>query len=217
LLNGKSFAKFIADLPEAPNDSISDLIAHFPNLGGSVKSAEQAWRIKARQLATSIGYESLTVGETERRLDSNLYFQFPKSAQPEKFWNLEEFSGFIRLPEHALVLNSLSENLMALGVRANPVCRPIVLEYQQIASTLARGKTHGIERRLAQLKRARETLMNRVQEMDDYMNWFEATQAHGRSGKFAEYLKTTDEAARSRRHDAISVYLDSLESEFGDE
>ncbi len=217
LLNGRSLAKFIADLPEAPNDTISDLVAHFPNLGGSVESAERTWKINVAQLATSTGYESLTVAETERRLDSNLYFQFPKSAQPKRFRNLEDFSGFIRLPEHALVLHGLSENLMVLGVRANPICRPIVLEYQQIASTLARGKTQGIGRRLTQLKRARETLLSRVQEMDDYMNWFEATQSHGRSGKFAEYLKTTDEAVRVRRHDAISVYLDSLEGVFCDE
>lgn len=217
LLNGeKSFAKFIADLPEAPNDSISNLISHFPKLGGSVKSAERIWKVNAAQLAASTGYQSLTVAETERRLDSNLYFQFPKSAQPEKFWKLEDFSGFIRLPEHALVLNGLSENLMVLGVRANPVCRPIVLEYQEIAALLARGKTHGIRRRLAQLKSAREMLMTRVQQMDDYMNWFEATQSHGRSGRFVGYLKTTDEAANVRRHDAISVYLDSLESQFGD-
>ena len=105
---------------------------------------------------------------------------------------------------------------MVLGVRANPVCRPIVLEYQQIASTLAHGKTRGIGRRLTRLSNARETLIARVQQIDDYMNWFEATQSSARSGTFVEYLKSAEKTAAPHRRDAISVYLDSLENQMRD-
>ena len=175
--NGPEFAKFIADLPEAPADTLSDLIVHFKELGGSTENAERIWNADIAQLAISNGYESLTVAETERRLEASLHFQFPKSKQPDRFWKLEDYREFIRLPDRAPVLNELGENLMVLGVRANPVCRPIVIEYQQIASTLARGKTGGIGRRLTRLSKARETLTARVQEIEDYINWFEATQS----------------------------------------
>ena len=215
LMNGPELAKFIADLPEASGDS-SDLIGHFKKLDGSNENAERVWNANVAQLATSNGYESFTVSETERRLDASLYFQFPKSKQPDKFWKLEDYADFIRLPDRVTVLSGLSENLMVLGVRANPVCRPIILEYQQIASTLARGKTRGIGRRLTRLSDARESLISRVQEIDDYMNWFEATQSNARSGTFTEYLKAADQSSKSRRHDAISVYLDSLETQFRD-
>ena len=66
---------------------------------------------------------------------------------------------------------------MVLGVRANPMSRPVVQEYQNIAFRLARGKTSGIAARLKRVKNARELLVGRVQEIDDYMNWFEATQS----------------------------------------
>ena len=216
LKSGKELAEFIADLPEARADALSELIVHFKNLGGSIENAERIWNANVMQIATSNGYESLTVSETERRLETSLQFQFPKSKQPEKFWKLEDYREFIRLPERATVLNGLSENLMVLGVRANPVCRPIVLEYQQIASTLAHGKTRGIGRRLARLSDARETLTTRVQKIDDYMNWFEATQSSARSGTFVEYLKTGEKTAAPRRRDAISIYLDSLENQTRD-
>ena len=214
LLNdGKGLGKFVADLSEARADTLPDLIVHFQKLGGSIEKAERVWNANITQLATSNGYESLTVSETERRLETSLHFQFPKSKQPEKFWKLEDYPQFLRLPERALVLNELSENLMVLGVRANPLCRPIVLEYQQIASTLARGKTRGIGRRLTRLSNARETLIARMQEIDDYMNWFEATQSSARSGTFVEYLQSAEQPAVPRRRDAISVYLDSLENQ----
>ena len=188
----RTLAEFIADLPEARSDALSDLIVHFKKLGGSIENAERVWNANVTQIATSNGYESLTVSETERRLETSLQFQFPKSKQPEKFWKLEDYREFIRLPERATVLNGLSENLMVLGVRANPVCRPIVLEYQQIASTLAHGKTRGVDRRLTRLSNARETLTARVQQIDDYMNWFEGTQSSARSGTFVEYLKSAE-------------------------
>ena len=216
LKNGKELAKFIADLPEAPADSFSDLIDHFKIFGGSIENAERVWNMSVTQLAISNGYESFTVSETERRLETLLHFQFPKSKEPEKFWELKDYAKFIRLPERAAVLYALSENLTVLGVRANFVCRPIILEYQRIASTLARGKTSGIGRRLTRLANMRETLISRVQEIDDYMNWFEATQSSARSGTFIEYLKTAEETATTRRHDAISVYLDSIENQMRD-
>ena len=216
LKSGKVLAKFIADLPEARADTLSDLIVHFPKLGGSIEKAEEVWKANVTQLATSNGYESFTVSETERRLETSLHFQFPNSKQPDKFWKLEDYPEFIRLPERATVLNDLSKNLMVVGVRANPMCRPIVLEYQQIASTLARGKTRGIGRRLARLNSARETLITRVQQIDDYMNWFEATQSSARSGTFVEYLKAAEKTATTHRRDAISVYLDSLENQVRD-
>ena len=216
LKNGKELAKFIADLPEAPADTLADLIVHFKNLGGSSENAERVWNANVARLAISKGYESFTISETERRLEASLHFQFPKSKQPEKFWKLKDYPEFIRLPDRATVLNELSENLMVLSVRGNPVCRSIILEHQQIASILARGKTRGIGRRLTRLNNARETVAARVREIDDYMNWFEVTQSSARSETFSEYLKAAEKTATTRRRDAISVYLDSLENQMRD-
>jgi hypothetical protein len=208
--------KYIGDLPDAPNDAMSDLLAHCPKLGGSVENAEDVWKRGITDLAGTTSYELLTVAETERRLETLLHFQFPASKEPDRFWSLEDYSKFRRFAQRAIVLNKLTEDLMVLGVRANPISRPIVHEYQNIAARLAREKISGIASRLTRAQSIRELLVRRAQVIDDYMNWFEATHISGRSGAFAEFLKTPDETVKSRRRDAISVYLDSLETQFRD-
>jgi hypothetical protein len=211
LSRGHLMAKYIADLADAPNDTTGDLLAHCPKLGASNENAERVWKSSVIDLAGKIGYGSLTVVETERRLETLLHFQFPASKEPDRFWALEEYPSFRRFSERAVVLNKLTEDLMVLGVRANPMSRPVVQEYQNIAFRLARGKTRGVAGRLTRVRNARDLLVARVQEIDDYMNWFEATRASAPSGTFAGYLKTPQEAVKSRRRDAISIYLDSIE------
>ena len=46
-----------------------------------------------------------------------------------------------------------------------------------------------------------------MSEIDDYMNWFEATQMNTGSGNFTGYLKAVDQSQvpAPRRHDPLSV------------
>jgi hypothetical protein len=57
-----------------------------------------------------------------------------------------------------------------------------------------------------------------MSDIDDYMNWFEATQSKSGSGIFADYLRAADQpqAPAPRRRDALSVYLDALANQFED-
>jgi hypothetical protein len=53
-----------------------------------------------------------------------------------------------------------------------------------------------------------------MKEVDDFMNWYEATQAKAASGVFRDYLQAANSSEEiTRRHDAISVYLDALETQ----
>jgi hypothetical protein len=96
--------------------------------------------------------------------------------------------------------------------------RPIAREYQAIAALLARGKRRGMVKRLSLLDATRQQLASRMSEIDDYMNWFEATQMRSGSGNFTGYLKAVDQSQVSapRRHDPLSVYVDALEDQFDD-
>jgi hypothetical protein len=55
-----------------------------------------------------------------------------------------------------------------------------------------------------------------MSEIDDYLNWFEATQMNSGSGNFTGYLKAVDQlqVPAPRRHDPLSVYVDALEDQF---
>jgi hypothetical protein len=54
--------------------------------------------------------------------------------------------------------------------------------------------------------------------IEDYMNWYEATQLKTSSGMFGDYLRAAGESAEPerRRRDALSVYLDAIEAQFQD-
>jgi len=82
---------------------------------------------------------------------------------------------------------------------------------------MALGKRTGLRKRLARLTATRTKLVARMDQVDDYMNWFEATQPTPTSGAFADYLKTAAKPeTERRRRDAISVYLDSVELQVQD-
>jgi hypothetical protein len=112
----------------------------------------------------------------------------------------------------------VSEKLVLFAIRANPLMRPIVREYQQIAGLLARGKKKKVLKRLVRVEATLTTLAARMSDIDDYMNWFEATQSTTGSGVFVDYLRAMSESQipAPRRRDALSVYLDSIAEQFDD-
>ena len=207
-------AKYIDNLSRASNDPLADLKAQFPMLRDN---PNEVWRSSVARLRAAEEYEMLTFAETEHRLDQLLRL---KIASEGKSTETIELSDLVRRkisqPE-AAGLRQLSHDLRVLGTCANPLLRPIVREYQQIADLLAGGKHRRVDKRLIALKTTCDRLAARMSDIDDFMNWFEATQPQAKSEMFADYLKAADESSASgtpRRRDALSIYLDSLEGQF---
>lgn len=207
-------ARYIDNLSRASNDPLADLKAQFPSLRGDLK---EIWQSSVAQLSATQKHELLTFVETEHRLEELLRL---KVAAVEKSTKIVELSDLaqsrkISQPE-AATLHQLSHDLLLLATTANPLLRPIVREYQQIAALLVSGKRRKVEKRLARLETTRARLAARMSDIDDFMNWFEATQSKAKSEMFADYLKAAESSTSSapRRKDALSVYLDSLEGQF---
>lgn len=197
-------ARYIDNLHRASSDSLADLSAQFPALGDN-NLAEKTWKARVAQFATRQDYELLTFAETEQRLEKLLAKQ------------LQDFLQGKISPAQALALKRLSQQLMLLSSQAHPLLRPIVIEYQQVAALLAAGKTSRVKQRLARLQSLRAQIAQRMDKIDDYLNWFEATQAEAESGAFTDYLKAVEEQNKPpRRRDPLSVYLDAIEEQFQD-
>ena len=164
-------------------------------------------------------YRLLTFAKTERQLDELLRIKTSKapdsSAKTVRLENL--VTGKISWARME-TLNRLSRDLRLLTATANPLMRPIVSDYQQVAQRLATGKHAGLADRLARLHANRTKLAARMSAVDDYMNWFEATQSAAKSGVFADYLRAASAVGKPEfeRHDALSVYLDAVEGQFQD-
>jgi hypothetical protein len=205
-------ARYIGSLSNASSDPIADLKAQFPSLAAD---AEKIWQSAVAQTSSAQDYQLLTFIESERRLDELLRVKIPNT---EKSLDLSALAGRKASAAEKIALNELARSLLLFIGQANPILRPITREYQQMAALLGRGKRRGIAKRLARLQTTREKLVARMNDVDDYINWFEATQLPARSGVFAGYLKAASQpqATRPRRQDPISVYLDTLEDQFGD-
>jgi hypothetical protein len=211
----EQLVRYIDNLSRSSTDPLSDLKAQFPTLDGS---AEKTWRSSVARLRATQSYQLLTFAETERRLGELLRVRISDPGHATRIVQLDDLSQRKILPVEIAAIAALSPDLLLLAARANPILRPIVQEYQQIASLLVKGKRKGLTARLAQLQASRAKLITRMTEIDDYMNWFEATQSKTKSGAFADYLKAVQgqNEARPRRRDALSVYLDAMEEQFQD-
>jgi hypothetical protein len=205
-------ARYVNNLSHASNDPVDDLKAEFPQLRDDV---EKKWHSIVAQLSDSQTYQLLGFAESERRLDELLRVKISDAGKPL------DLSAFARQKASAAekkALDQLGQALLLFIGQANPVLRPVAREYQQIVTLLARGKRRGIDKRLARLKDTREKLTARMRDLDDYMNWFEATQMKSGSGNFTDYLKAVDQSQllAPRRRDPLSIYVDTLEDQFQD-
>ena len=208
-------ARYIDNLSRASTDPLADLKAQFPVFNGG---AEKTWRSGVVRLGATQSYQLLTFAETERHLDKLLRIKISDIGHLTKTVQLGDLSQRKISPVESAAVAAASQDLVLLAARANPILRPIVQEYQQIAALLTNGKRKGLTARLARVQTVRARLATCMSEIDDYMNWFEATQSKTKSGAFVDYLKAAQEQneARPRRRDALSVYLDALEEQFQD-
>jgi hypothetical protein len=207
-------ALYIANLSHASNDPVADLKAWFPQL----RDDEKKWRSTVARLSEHQTYQLLTFAESERRLDELLQIKSSdgshNSGKP-KTVNLTELACRKASPEEKAALSQMSQALLLLVGTAHPVLRPVARDYQQIATLLTRGKRRGIAKRLSHLDVTHKELAARMADIDDYVNWFEATQMENQSGAFSDYLKAANQSQVSapRRRDPLSVYLDALEDQ----
>jgi hypothetical protein len=216
LLEGKSggaqLAKYIDHLDDSSNDPLADLKAQFPLLADD---AERTWQLALNRLKSLQTFRLLTFAESERRLDELLRVNISEPRKPVKLARLDELAQHKLSPSEKMALDQLKRDLMFLVPQTNPVLRPIVRDYQEIVALVARGKRRGVPKRLSRLDQTRQQLAARMTEIDDYLNWFEATQMNSGSGNFTGYLKAVDQSQvpAPRRHDPLSVYVDALEDQ----
>ena len=201
--------RYIDNLSFTSNDPLADLEAAFPQLAGN---DEKIWKSRIADIRTSGRADLLTFSQTEEKLASLLQTKFMRTDARDKSLSFEDLCQ--RKP--APTQQKFSQELLLLAAQANPALRSVVQDYQQVATQLALGKIRGLAARLADLKTLRAKLSARMTEIDDYLNWFEATQLSTRSGLFEDCLNPSslETPSRAHRKDSFSAYLDAMEAEF---
>ena len=102
-------------------------------------------------------------------------------------------------------------------LRAFPLHRPIIQEYQRILGRLSLGKIKGLAGSCDELASRRTEVLAIAENTTDLLNWYEATQRDQLSGTFERYFEMLDHPKpppTSPVVDPIARTLDELEVEF---
>ncbi len=206
-------------LAGSESDPVAQLLKYFPVLGGSETDLEKWWTLGLARHATSESHLALSIPETNARLTPLL--RFPVVTDEKKKTSVEcdlaDFKTFRKYPGAKAALMKQSAELIGLLQQAHPLLRPVLLEYQRIFNELAAGKTRRIEEALRDAASYREMIVERMDKIDDYLNWYEATQMPQQSGAFEDFMqgsKAMEKWTPPKRNDAISNYIDQLQREF---
>lgn len=210
-----SLARLIREWPHGNREPVTALTSAFPTLADE-KSLQRWWTVSLARLAASDRHEGLTVPETDRELTAQTSLTLVVDGKgTRRTFQLSDYREFEKIKSAREVLLARQTALIALSTRANALLRPVIMEYEQIVGLLARRKARGLDARIAQADALRRATLQRLSQIDDYLNWYEATQLGVRSDTFDSFLKTAAEIAEQeqRGSDQIKRYLDQLEGE----
>lgn len=218
LPNGRrDMLEFIQTIRLGESGEIETVMNTFTDLAGSPESLVRWWNLGVARVSLSGPLRRPTVRQTEEKLRRLLQLSIPSgNGQEQHVYSIEEFQEFVRAPGAEPELRRMQRDLIRLGMESHPLYRPVIAEYQEIASLLTRRRTRGLENRLQELAGYRLGLIGHMREIEDFMNWFEATQLATETRSFDGYLETARrlENLNSGRDDRITRYLDRLEQEF---
>jgi hypothetical protein len=219
LPNGpQNLARFVHEWPSVSNDPMGALAHHFPVLAESEKSLAKWWSLQIARFADSERWQGLSLEDSDKQLAEILSLRIivDKTGRTENY-AFADFEKFAKLPGAKQALIAAQIRLVGLSPRVNPLFRPIVADYEKIASLMIAGKTKGLAAKITETDSYRKKLFERMTLINDYMNWFEATQPIARTGVFDDYLRAVKERQPKPPKPVdprITEYLDSLEKEF---
>jgi hypothetical protein len=204
--------QYIADWPHATPDAIGELHTHFPFLGKNEAEMESNWKVSLTRLANDQRFALFSFNDTSEQLDECLHQNIGR--EKDVSLALEEAVRAARGKIDKRAVHTLGQRLILLSAHAHPLLRTIVTDYKNAAEAFGRGRSRGLVKRLAATAELRKRVAARMSEVDDYMNWFEATQSQTPSGTFRDYMRAAERnEASPRRHDPLSVYLDAMEAQ----
>ncbi len=210
----KQLAEYVRSVPQSTGDAVADLLAHYPALGGSTDTLEKWWTLSMARLSTTDRYQGLSIEASEEELAALLVFKLPGKSDPIP---LENYRILAKTPAGRAVVQAAHDRVVGLAARANPLYRPVLAEYEQILAKLARGKTSGLAERLESAQKYRELVTQRMDDIADHLNWFEATQMLTRSHAFDAYLRaatTRSTSPAGLQRGPVAAYLDEVEKQY---
>jgi hypothetical protein len=142
---------------------------------------------------------SLTVEQSERELADVL-----KSVKGG-----QDLPEAAKAQGGAFLMREFAVRIFNLEFRSHPLFQPVLEEYRNIATQLARRPQARVAEKIRELQETRAQLVERSQKIVDYLNWFEVTQID-EPQSFREVKSGRPESIPFKN--PYALYLDSLEA-----
>jgi hypothetical protein len=192
----------------------AELLEKFPTLAANPVMLSKLWTLSLADASATNRVTALSVKETQRRLILILEITAPINPTKPTVGTLqgpEALPALAKTKTGRYVVRQKAEELLRLEVRAHPLIRPIVQEYRMIASELAAKPKKKVEVRIRKNLQLQQAIVKRADEMEDYLNWFEAAQLSTPSKEFDSAVDWQSNALTFHRNDPVSRYLDDIE------
>lgn len=193
----KNFAALLAN-PSFSRGGVEPVLSAFPSLG-SRSALSKVWTLDIARSSMPQRMASLTVEQSERELAGVLNSLKGGQSLPD----------VAKAQGGAFLMRECAVRIFNLEFRSHPLFQPILGEYRNIATQLARRSKTPVEGKIQELETIRAQLVERSQKIADYLNWFEVTQIDEPSDLRDE--KTSRGGAVSFNN-PYALYLDSLEA-----
>lgn len=243
---GRGMKELFRILALMPGEDATAIARTCPDLNLSGNSLGKWWSLQLATMAQPGMDELLSPRDSEEQLRSALMMELPpepavaskpkkglaklfgkkKKETPEvenktvavtQTCPLEEYTRVLPREDRAAIFARVNLALTQLALRAHPLYRPLISQYQSLVKSLAEGKKEKeAAATLASLNGLRRKLLRDLQKGEDFLDWYEATQSEGMSNAFDGYLRTAEELTRpaAPRRDSLSRYLNLMESEY---
>jgi len=207
---GPGLGVFLSSLVQEDNE-MKSLLAAFPSLENDPSRLGKLWTLAIARESAGKGAEPLSVGETSRALKALLDISVPLDPKKPELGTVTGAAALAPIAKSEagpFLMRQKSSDLYALEFRAHPLLKPVIAEYRNITTQLARKPRKKVGRQIEENGKIFDLLMQRSGQVDDYMNWFEATRLDSLSENF---LEVSNPAGPEKRTDPISRYLDAIE------
>lgn len=213
--------RLLRSVPEE-SDSLELILQNYPSLENDPERLNKLWNLTLAKMALPARNTVFSARETSKKLEA-IVGPPALPAKPLKGKNSKNpmplpkgalsWSEEARLPYGQRLLSDHTVALLQLELRANPVFRPIVAEYREIAQHLIRKPKARIEKRLSEVASLWMAIDTRLDKVSDYMNWFEINRVKSPDSDFQMMMDYQQEIMETPgRNDAITRHIDLVET-----
>jgi hypothetical protein len=209
----KHLGEYCSSLPFLNPLDGAKLLEKFPTLAEQPVTLSKLWLLSLADASASNRVIPLSVPETQKRLSLLLEVtEATEHGKPEPGVapGAEGLQAVARRAGGRYLLRQKAEDLLRLEVRAHPLLRPIVEEYRFIAGRLAAKPKTNLQSRIRKNMQLQQAIVQRADEIEDYLNWFEAARLDTRSKEFDSTFEAS--SLDFLRNDPVSRYLDDIEA-----